>query len=260
MPDFINISFIDIIDIILVAILIYEVFKIIRGTAAMSIFTAILLLYVIWIIVRALNMKLMSMIMGQVLGVGVIALIIIFQQEIRRFLLHMGTRYFSGRRNGGKWRALFGQSLDGISSEALEEITGACRKMSETKTGALIVFTHVSSLESIVETGDEINAKINRRLIENIFFKNTPLHDGAMIISKDKIVAARCTLPVTDNMKINPRYGMRHRAAIGITEETDAEAVVVSEETGEISYVENGILRVMNSTTELRLAIENSYK
>ena len=132
--------------------------------------------------------------------------------------------------------------------------------MSETNTGALIVLRHNHMLESFIETGDEIHALINRRLIENIFYKNTPLHDGAMIITKDSIIAARCTLPISDNPNIPPKYGMRHKAALGITEVSDASAIVVSEETGEISFAEAGKMRTMGSITELRLAIENSYK
>lgn len=260
MFDFVDITLIDIIDILLVALLIYEIIRLVKGTSAVSIIAAIITLYVIWIVVTALNMKLLSSIMEQVLGVGVIALIVIFQPEIRRFLLHFGAKYNSAKNF--KWfRKLFmGNTKVGIRAEVLEELTGACRKMSETKTGALIVMRHTSSLTDFIETGDEIDANINRRLIENIFFKNTPLHDGAMIVTNDKIIAARCTLPVSENMNIPPHFGMRHRAAAGITEATDATAIVVSEETGEISFVVNGELKKMNSITELRLAIENSYK
>lgn len=259
MFDFINISFIDILDILLVGLLIFQLFRLIKGTAAIRIFVGILMIFIIWVIVRALNMKLLSMIMGQVLGVGTLALIVIFQPEIRRFLLHLGTNV-SAKQKGILGQLFKPGKQPEISATSLEELTGACRKMSETKTGALLVFIHNSSLESIIETGDEINADINRRLIENIFFKNTPLHDGAMILSREKILAARCTLPVSENMNIPPQYGMRHRAAIGITEGTDATAVVLSEETGEISFVANGEMKKMSSITELRLAIENSYK
>lgn len=261
MLDFIHISFIDILDILLVAFLIFEIFRFIKGTSAMGIFVGVLTLYLVWVVVRALGMSLLSAIMGQVLGVGVIAIIVIFQPEIRRFLFHFGTKYVSNNGKGGKLLSFFNRSRgQQISLEALEEITGACRRMSETKTGALIVFKHVSSLETFIETGDVINANVSRRLIENIFFKNSPLHDGAMVMTPDKIIAARCTLPITENPNIPARYGMRHRAALGITEATDAEVVVVSEETGEISYVANGQLRTMSSITELRLAIENSYR
>jgi uncharacterized protein (TIGR00159 family) len=147
-----------------------------------------------------------------------------------------------------------------VPLETLDEVTQACRRMSETHTGALIVLAHVSSLNFVVETGDVINAKVNRRLLENIFFKNAPLHDGAIVLSANKIVAARCTLPISETPNIPPRYGMRHKAAIGLTEETDASVIVVSEETGEISFVQDGKIETMNSISELRLRIEGSFK
>ncbi len=260
MFNIVNIQLIDIIDIILVGLLIFQIYKLIRGTAAINIFLGIIILYISWIIVTALNMKLLSSIMGQVLGVGVIALIILFQQEIRRFLLHLGSRYIGRKHNNSFINRVLGSKNASINLTSLDEITHACRKMSETKTGALIVMGHLSSLETITETGDRIDALINRRLIENLFFKNSPLHDGAIVIEKDRITAARCTLPMSENPKIPANYGMRHRAAAGITEETDATAVVVSEETGNISFVRDGEIKTINSITELRLAIENSYK
>ena len=259
MIDFVNITFIDILDILLVALLIYEFFRLIRGTSAMSIFIGIVFLYVLWIVVKALNMRLLSTILGQVLGVGVIAVIVIFQQEIRQFLLHFGNRYFSGRNKlRNRRRAWFNNEV-AISQESLEEITAACQYMSETHTGALIVFRHKSALDNFIETGDRIDAAVHRRLIENLFFKNSPLHDGAIIMTQNRIVAARCILPLTDRTDINPSYGMRHRAAIGISEVTDAEVVVVPEETGMSSYVADGKITPMQSIAELRLTIENSY-
>lgn len=260
MLNFTNIMLIDVIDIILVALIIFQIYKIIRGTAAISIFFGIILLYVAWIIVTALNMSLLSAIMGQVLGVGFIALIILFQQEIRRFLLHLGTHYSLGKGRKFLSKIMLGGKNGGISLESLDELTHACRKMSETKTGALIVLSHTSSLEYIIETGDRIDAIINRRLIENLFFKNSPLHDGALIINSKRVIAARCTLPISENPNIPAQYGMRHRAAVGITEESDATVIVVSEETGNISYISNGHIKTISSITELRLAIENSYK
>lgn len=259
MFDFIDIQLIDIIDIILVALLVYYVYKLIRGTAAISIFSGIILIYIAWIVVNALKMSLMSAIINQVLSVGMIALIILFQQEIRRFLLHLGNRYVTGG-HAKLINRMLGRKQESIALGALDELTHACRKMSDTKTGALIVIAHTSSLEAVIETGDRIDANINRRLIENIFFKNSPLHDGAMIIANDRIVAARCTLPVSENPNIPAQYGMRHKAATGMTEQTDAAVIVVSEETGNISFVRNGQIKKMNSITELRLAIENSYK
>lgn len=258
MLDFINIHLIDIIDILLVGLLIYQIYKLIRGTAAMSIFIGIIILYFFWLVVKTLHMELMSAIMGQVLGVGVLALIIIFQQEIRRFLIHFGNNSFQ-RNSNFLTRTLFGSNSKSVPLTTLDELTQAVRKMSETKTGALIVMVHRSPLESVTETGDRIDAAINRRLIENLFFKNSPLHDGALVMDTNRLIAARCTLPMSDNQNIPPQYGMRHRAAVGVTEQTDATAIVVSEETGGISFVKDGEIKTINSITELRLAIENSY-
>lgn len=260
MLDFIKIGFIDILDIFLVGLLIYQAYKLIKGTAAMNIFTGVLVFYFIWIIVKALHMDLLGEIMGQIIGVGGIALVILFQHEIRRFLLRIGTRYIDSRKQMRLVRAFMGKQNRAISLETLEEITLACKRMAETKTGALIVLAHSSALEVVAETGDRIDALVNRRLIETIFFKNTPLHDGAMLIFGEKIVAARCTLPITENPSISAHYGMRHRAALGVTEQSDASVIVVSEQRGEISFVTNGEIKSMSSINELRLAIENSYK
>ncbi|MBQ0122401.1 MAG: diadenylate cyclase CdaA [Bacteroidales bacterium] len=258
MLDFLHLYFTDILDIVLVALLFFWLIRLVRGTAAGGIFTVVAMLYVVWVVTRALKMQLISFLLGQVLGVGVIALFIIFQPEIRRFLIGISSRYLKQKNIFSR---LFRHSnAGGISAEALEELTAACQNMSETKTGALIVMPHSGNVQDIIDTGDTISARINRRLIENIFFKNTPLHDGAMIMSRSEIIAARCTLPITDRQDIPPRYGMRHRAAIGVTEHTDATVVVVSEETGEISFVSRGEIKTMGSITELRIAVENSYK
>ncbi len=259
MFGFINIELIDIIDISMVALLIYQVYKLMRGTAALNIFTGILVFYFIWLIVRALNMELLSAILGQVIGVGVIALIVLFQQEIRRFLLKLGTSYLDSRNKLKIINRLLGTKSERASLILLDEVTNACRRMSQNRTGALIVLAKSSTLEFVIETGDRIDALINRRLIENIFFKNSPLHDGAIVIGKDKIIAARCTLPISENPNIPASYGMRHRAAVGISEATDADVIVVSEENGEISFISNGEIKKINSINELRLAIENSY-
>lgn len=260
MFDFINISVIDVIDILLVGLLIYQMIKIIRGTSVFNIFTGILLIYLMWVIVQALNMKLLSSILGQILGVGVVALIVIFQPEIRRFLLHLGAKYVAHPKRNTFTRWLSGGGDKEIKVTSVDEIAESCRRMSETKTGALIVLQHSSSLEFVTETGDIIDSTVNSRLIENIFYKNTPLHDGAMVIAHDRIVAARCTLPIMDNPNIPPQFGMRHRAAVSITQDTDAHAIVVSEETGNISYVSKGEMKIISSISELKLSIENSYK
>ena len=259
MFDFIDISFIDVLDVLMVGLLIYWLIRVVRGTSAVNIFLGVLLLYVVWIASRALGMKLLSFILGQVLGVGVVALLVIFQPEIRRFLQRISSSTTAAQQ--GVFKKLFRQAKQaGMPARELEELTAACRKMGETRTGALIVIRHGSGLGDILDTGDEIDARINRRLIENIFFKNSPLHDGAMVIGDNRILAARCTLPITGRQDIPAHYGMRHRAAIGMSEVSDASVIVVSEETGDISFVTDGIIKTMGSITELRLAIEDSYK
>ena len=251
MFDFINISVIDIIDIILVGLLIYQMMRIIRGTSVFNIVTGILLFYLVWVVVKALNMKLLSSILGQILGVGVIALIVIFQPEIRRLLLHIGSRYLSSSRNNLFTRLLLGRNDKEIQATSLDEITQACRRMADTRTGALIVLQHNSSLEFVTETGDRIDAAVNRRLIENIFFKNSPLHDGAMVISKKRIKAAGCILPVSHNLDIPKELGLRHRAAMGISQVSDAHAIIVSEETGGISVAYKGQFYLRLNAEEL---------
>ncbi len=257
---FLQLSLADILDIILLALMIFLVFRWIRGTSAMSIFVAIVSLYVIRVIVSAFNMKLMTSIMDTVLDVGLIALIVIFQPEIRKFLMQLGTRYMNTAQGNAILSRFFkgGKGANTADSDAVNNITEACRRMSESKTGALIVIAHKASLEEIISTGDRIDASIHRRLIMNLFFKNSPLHDGALIIAGGRIVAARCTLPITEKTDIPANYGMRHKAAIGITEETDADAIVVSEETGRISFVKGGEVSSISNLNELKLLLNTS--
>ncbi|MBP5218341.1 MAG: diadenylate cyclase CdaA [Bacteroidales bacterium] len=252
---FLNLSFADIVDILMVAALIYFVFRWIRGSSAMNIFLAIILLFVLRVVVAAFNMKLMSAILGTFIDVGVLALIIIFQPEVRHFLMRLGSRYGVARKGKAFLARLLGNKEQKMGNETVNEIAEACRSMSAAKTGALIVLPRKDSLEYIAETGDEVDAKVSRRLIMNIFFKNSPLHDGAMIIERDRIAAARCTLPITQRTNIPPSYGMRHKAAIGITEETDADVIVVSEETGGISFVRGGELTRIGNINELKLQL-----
>ncbi|MHC1704272.1 MAG: diadenylate cyclase CdaA [Tenuifilaceae bacterium] len=252
---FITIRVLDIIDIILVAFLLYQIYMLIRGTVAINIFIGIFVLYMIWLVVKVLNMELLSSILGQIIGVGVIALIIVFQQEIRRFLLFIGTRYLSKNRFSiENW--LFPKQQNMIAPVNIDAIVKACRNMSEAKTGALIVIARKSELQFYADTGDTIEAETSSRLIENIFFKNSPLHDGALIIINDKIRAARCILPVTENPNLPAHFGMRHRAALGISEHTDALIVVVSEETGKISFGVDGDIKYGISSMELRQQLE----
>lgn len=256
---FLELSLMDILDMFLVALIIFILFKWIRGSSAMSIFIAIISLYLIRVLVSAFNMKLMNAMMEMVLDVGMIALIVIFQPEIRRFLMRLGNRYMestSGRRLAGM---VFGKKVGNLDSEAVNEVTEACRRMAEDKTGALIVIKHKIALSDVINTGDKIDAGIHRRLLMNLFFKNSPLHDGALVISGDRIVAARCTLPITERTNIPASYGMRHKAAIGITEESDADAIVVSEETGRISFVKGGNVTVIQNINELKLLLNTAF-
>lgn len=258
---FLQLSLADILDILLLAIMIFIAFRWIRGTSAMSIFVAIISLYLIRLVVSAFNMRLMTNIMEIVLDVGLIALIVIFQPEIRKFLMQLGTRYINtakGSRFLSKFLKKDHKSTNISGGDAANNIAEACRQMSEDKTGALIVIAHEASLEEIISSGDSIDAAIHRRLIMNLFFKNSPLHDGALVISNGRITAARCTLPITGRKNIPANYGMRHKAAIGITEETDADAIVVSEETGRVSFVKRGEVTPISNINELKLLLNTS--
>jgi diadenylate cyclase len=242
---FITFQFIDAFDILLVAFLLYQVYIIIKGTPAVNIFTGIFVIYCIWILVRALDMKLFGSILSKFIDVGVIAIIIVFQQELRKFLLFVGTNEFLNRNKILK--VLFSRNTKktktSYSSINIKPIINACFKMGETKTGALIVVGRNTDLKLYINTGDPIEAGISERMIENIFFKNSPLHDGAVIINENKIVAARCVLPVTEKEQFPAHYGMRHRAAVGITESTDALAIIVSEQTGAVSLSLSGDIK-----------------
>ncbi|MDP4600732.1 MAG: diadenylate cyclase CdaA [Polaribacter sp.] len=249
MLEFIPFSFLDVLDILLVAILLYYIYKLLKGTVAINIFIGIALIFIIWKITQALKMEMLSSILGYLLSGGVIALMIVFQQEIRKFLLMIGTTNFSNKRSLLK-QLKFLQSE--ISPEInTESILKACTNLSKTKTGALIVIERTNSLDFLINTGDTINALINNVIIESIFFKNSPLHDGATIIRDNYIVATRVVLPISDNSKIPSRFGLRHRAALGISEKTDAVCLLVSEETGEISYIKDGEFVLYTTPEEL---------
>lgn len=246
-----QITILDIIDIVLVATIFFQLYRLIRGTAAFSIFLGIFFIYLTWLIVKALNMELITALLGQVIGVGVIALIIVFQQEVRRFLLVLGNRYISSNKFS------FGRFFSSVSDEQdapglAEEIVRACESMSSKKTGALIVIGRKSSLDLFSEGGEILKSKVSAELLETIFFKNTPLHDGAVLIEGGVILAARCPLPITDQVSIPNHFGMRHRAAIGMSEHSDAIVVVVSEETGHITVVISGEIRENITPNELR--------
>lgn len=255
---FIQVRFLDIIDILLVAIIFYEIYKLVKGTVAFNIFMGIFIIFVVWLVVKSLKMELLGSILSQLFGVGIIAIIIVFQQEVRRFLLMLGSRYRANRHFS--LENLFSNQFKLTSESSLHAIVDACRQMSATHTGALIVLARESELREYVETGENIDAEITSELIKSIFFKNSPLHDGAVIISLNRIKAARCILPLSQKLEISPILGLRHRAAIGISEQTDAYVIVVSEETGHISTSSNGELIDNVSTDELFKILESSHK
>lgn len=230
----------------------------IKGTAAIKIFTGIFFLYLIWLLVQALDMKLISSILGHVMGVGVIALLIVFQQEIRKFFMFLSNRYLSN------FDFTISKIFPFIKYEdpdvKVDEIIKAAENLSITKTGALITIARESEMINIIDTGTIINAETSSKLLGNLFFKNSPLHDGSVIIKKDKIVAAGCILPVSDYNLNSESFGLRHRAALGLTEQTDAVVIAVSEERGEISlFYDSGWQKDIN-ISQLRTLLQSLFK
>ena len=250
---FLQFGIADILDILMVALLIFLLLRSIKGDpTVVNIVLVLALLVVAQAVASALNMRMMTVLLNALLDVGVLAIIIIFQPEIRHLMNRFAMKTGISRRTGELFNRIMGVREERLGSESVVELAEAVRAMSAEKTGALIVIQHKSSLEEYIATGDRFNAQINRRLIMNIFFKNSPLHDGAMIIVGNRIVAARCQLPMTNRTDIPAHFGMRHRAAIGLSEDTDADIIVVSEESGAIRFVHDGGIREVESMQELR--------
>jgi len=252
--DLLKFTAVDIIDVILVAILLYYIYKLVKGTVAINIFIGIIIIYLVWRLTDFLNMELLTSIFGGFIKVGIIALIVVFQPEIRKFLLMVGSTNFGRRRK-------FLNQLSFLKTETSDEtnvdvIISACNKMSISKTGALIVFERNNNLAFLSSTGDEMNITVTQPIIESIFFKNSPLHDGAIVISNNIVKATRVILPINNEKSVPKRFGLRHRAAIGVSEKTDALALVVSEETGHISYFKNGEFITFKNTDELASMIK----
>ncbi len=258
---FLSVRLLDILDILIVAFLLFKIYELLKGTSAMNIFVGILAIYLLWwLFVKVLDMQLLGALLGQVMSVGVIALIIVFQQEVRRFLILLGTNSFIGKSVLPK--KLFTWNLRSSTKSELNvnAVVRACTTMSKTRTGALIVIGRTTDMKFYESTGDLMDADVSKRLLESIFFKNSPLHDGAVIIENNKIKAARCVLPVTDNSELPAHYGMRHRAALGISEQSDALAVIVSEETGQMSLAVDGKIFNNLSQEELERMLEKEMK
>lgn len=239
----------DVIDILLVALMLYYLYRVMKESRSLNVFIGIMVFVLVWLFVsQVLEMRLLGSIMDKLVSVGVIGIIVLFQEEIRHFLYNLGAR----RQVQSVLRIFFSnKDEEKADKEAIMPIVMACMNLSRGKVGALIVIERTTPLTDIMETGDVINANINQRLIENIFFKNSPLHDGAMIIAHRRIQAAGCILPVSHDMDIPKELGLRHRAAMGISQSSDAIAIVVSEETGRIAVAIRGTFRLRLSAEKL---------
>lgn len=245
----------DIIDILIVATLLYYVYRLMKRSGSLSLFYGVLLFTVVWVVAsEILNMRLTGTILDKFMSIGLIILVVIFQDQIKRFLIDLGSQ-----RRWSNLTRLFkhGRDVDEDDHSHIMQVVYACMSMSKSKTGALIVFQRKMPLEDYEKTGDIIDADINTRLIENIFFKNSPLHDGAMIIAEKRIKSVGCILPVSHDMNIPKSLGLRHRAALGMSQVTDAVCVIVSEETGNISVAKDGEIRVKVSAIDLEHNLAN---
>ena len=252
---FIKLGLFDILDILIVAFILYQVYRLVRGTVAVNIFAGIIFLYLFWLVVGALNMELIHSLLDKFISMGVIALLIVFQPEVRRFLLLVGSRY--NLHHIFNLEKLFAKP--GIQTEVTDAIVEACKHLSASKTGALIVLQQNTELHHYAQTGVFIKSQVSPELIENIFFKNSPLHDGAMIINNNQILSARCILPVSDRQDIPGSMGLRHRAALGLSAVSDAFIIVVSEETGKVTFFKEGKYKVKISPEELKKFLSNDF-
>jgi len=250
----IGFNIIDVIDIFLVSILLFQLYKLVKGTVAINIFIGIVSIYIMWKVFSALGMGLVSEIFDQFMSVGVLALIILFQKEIRKFLVVVGKTSFKNQKIFLKSKS----TIKNLSEDKINEIIHACENMSKSKTGAIIVIEKNSNLESTINTGRIINCELSSTMLESIFFKNSPLHDGAVIIQNEKISAARCVLPISESIDMPATMGMRHKSALGITEQTDCISITVSEQNGSISFFEDGNLKTNLSIEKLKKQIETS--
>lgn len=237
--DFLEFGITDLIDIVLVAVLLFYFYRLVRGTVAINIFIGIVIIWASWKLTELLNMRMTSSMIGGFMQVGLIALIIVFQQEIRKFLVVLGSTNFADKRRFSRFFKFLKQ--EGIALELdVSTLLKACVSMGKSKTGAILVIERDTNLEHLKSSGDAMRIEVNQPILESIFFKNSPLHDGAAIIKGNTVVATRVILPISKVQNIPQRFGLRHRAALGITEQSDALALVVSEESGQISYIKNG--------------------
>ncbi|HIB36400.1 diadenylate cyclase CdaA [Mesonia sp.] len=257
--DFLDLRILDVIDIVLVAVLLYYIYKLVKGSAAINIFIGIVIVYLAWKLTQLLKMEMLSSILGQFIGAGMFALIVVFQQEIRKFLLMVGSTNFGNKRNFLRQLKFMRDDEQEISTN-INAIVKACESMGKTNTGALIVIRRNTQLDFVKTSGDAMDIELNQPIIESVFYKNSTLHDGAMVIEDNKITATRVILPVSNDRSIPLRFGLRHRAAVGITEKTDALALVVSEETGQTSYIKNGSFEIFDTYEQLAQKLNADLK
>lgn len=257
--SFLDLRLLDVVDIIMVALIFYYIYSLIRGTIALNILLGLVIIYAVYLVVKQAHMQLLTEILSGFVSVGFIALIVVFQQEIRRFLLLIG-RNASLQKNKAWWSFIFGRKeIVKNNSERIKPIIGACKSMQKSRTGALIVFAKYYDEQFYQNSGEIMDARISKRLLESIFQKNSPLHDGAVIISENRIKCASSILPLTENDKLPPQFGLRHRAGIGVSESSDAVAVIVSEETGEISYAKQGRVKMKLGFGELEKLLNKDF-
>jgi diadenylate cyclase len=257
--NFLKLTPLGILDILLVALIMYQLYTLVKGTIAANIIIGLVLIYIIYFLVKALHMPLLTAILGKFIDVGPIAVIVIFWQEIRRFLLVVGKNA-SLQRNKAWWQYFFGKAEAEKNNYArIKPIIDACKSLKQTRTGALIVFAKYYDEQFYQNSCEVMEARISKRLLESIFQKTSPLHDGAVVIAENKIKSASCILPLTDKTDLPPQFGLRHRAGIGVTEANEATAIIVSEETGEISYAKQGKVKMNISFAELEKLLNKDF-
>lgn len=233
---FLTVRLIDLIDVSVVTFLFYKLYELLKGSLALRIMFALVVVFVIWKLVDLLDMLLLKSILDQFIGVGAIALIVLFAPEIRRFLILIGKNTFISRA----WEQIF---TNAETTQSFDELIAGIEEINKAGLGALIVVTGEDPLDRITETGDPIGAEISERLLYSIFLKDGPLHDGAVVIHQNRIAAARCILPLSTKADLPPELGLRHRSGMGISENSDAMVIVVSEERQEVSLIKEGKLQ-----------------
>lgn len=250
--SFLEFSFVDVLDIVLVAFLLFYMYKLVKGTVAINIFLGIVIIYFMYQLTITLKMNVLSNILGNFISVGFFALIVVFQQEIRKFLLLLGSTNYTSRKSFVRYFNFLNQEEQQIVQLDLSLFVTACENMAKDKMGAIIVLERSNNLDFVKSTGDETKITLSPQILESIFYKNSPLHDGAIIINGNRITATRIVLPVSESNSIPSRFGLRHRAGLGISEKTDALVIVISEERGDIVYIKNGQFQKFNSTEKLK--------